>query len=96
MLDVGARGGHVSAAQIIAQLAAASQKLDEAQAKLLAAREDASQARTLVAGALQGSSGQLVGQIDGLVEVLGQVASRPAATKEQVKQTIAKVQALGN
>lgn len=86
----------MSAAQIIVQLAAASHKLDEAQAKLLAAREDASQARTLVAGALQGVSGQLVGQLDGLVEVLGQVASRPAATKEQVKQTIAKVQALGN
>ncbi|MEU7584735.1 DUF6244 family protein [Micromonospora sp. NPDC049230] len=86
----------MSAAQIIAQLAAASQRLDEAQAKLLAAREDASQARTLVAGALQGGSGQLVGQIDGLVEVLGQVASRPAVTNEQVKQTIAKVQALGN
>jgi hypothetical protein len=86
----------VSAAQIIAQLAAASQKLDEAHSGLLTARQAAAEARTLVAGALEGSSGQLTGQIDGLVEAVGQIAGRAPATKEQVQQTIAKVQALGN
>jgi hypothetical protein len=88
-------GGRVSAVQITAQLAAASKKLDEAQAKLAAATQDVNEARTLVSGALVGSSGQLVGMIDRLRDALSQAASMPGATKQQVQATIAKVQALG-
>jgi len=73
----------MSAAQIIAQLNAALQKLEEAQSKVVAAGEAASEARTLVAGALEGSSGQLVSQIDKLIQALSQVAGMHRATKEQ-------------
>lgn len=86
----------MSAEQIIAQLTAASQRLEETHAKLREAGEAAGHARSLVSGALQGSSGQLVGQISGLVEALGQISGRVPATKDQVQQTIAKVKALGN
>ncbi|GGM53871.1 hypothetical protein GCM10011608_43510 [Micromonospora sonchi] len=86
----------MSAAQIIAQLTAASRKLEEAQAQIAAARQNVGEARQLTAGALQGSSGQLTSQFDSLIEVIGQVGTRPAAVKEQVHATIAKVQALGN
>ncbi|MGC4854623.1 DUF6244 family protein [Micromonospora sp. DT4] len=74
----------LSAAQIITRLTAASQKLDEAQAKLLAAKQDTADARTLVAGALEGGSEQLTGQIGGLTEAVGQVASRMPVTKQQI------------
>jgi ATP-dependent phosphoenolpyruvate carboxykinase len=70
--------------------------LDEMNAQLMAARQSAGEARQLVAGALQGSSGQLTAQLDALVEALGQMAGRTPKTKEQVRTTIAKVQALGN
>ncbi|MDG4831636.1 DUF6244 family protein [Solwaraspora sp. WMMD1047] len=86
----------MSAAQIIAQLSAATQKLDETQAKLRSAQQDALQARQLIATALEGSSAQLTGQIDSLVDILSQVAGRTPAVNDQVKKTITKVQALGN
>lgn len=86
----------MSAEQIIAQLTAASQKLEEVQAKLRDAGDAASQARTLVADALRGSSGQLVGQLGSLVDALGQISNRVPATREQVQQTITKVKTLGN
>ncbi|WP_320067583.1 DUF6244 family protein [Micromonospora sp. RTGN7] len=86
----------MSAAQIIAQLAAAAKKLEEAHTNLMAARQAATEAQALVAGALQGSSGQLTGHIHGLAEAIGQVASRTPGAKQQIQTTIAKVQALGN
>lgn len=86
----------MSAEQIIAQLTAASQRLEVAQAKLQEAGEAASQARTLVSTALKGSSGQLASHIGGLVEALGQISSKVPITREQVHQTITKVKALGN
>lgn len=46
----------MSAAQIIARLVAAAQKLDEAKAKSAAAAQDAAEARALVAGALEGAA----------------------------------------
>ena len=86
----------MSAAQIIAQLTAASQSLEVTQAKLQEAGEAASQARTLVSAALQGSSGQLASQIGVLVESLGQISSKVPTARQQVHQTITKVKALGN
>jgi hypothetical protein len=81
---------------MIAQLTTASQRLEEVQAKLREAGEAASQARTLVSTALRGSSEQLAGQINGLVEALGQLSSRVPTVQDQVQQTITKVKALGN
>lgn len=102
-ITLGSHGGSksygedsLSAEQIIAQLTAASQRLEEAQTKLREAGEAASQARTLVAGALRGSSGQLVGQLGSLVDAVGQVSNRTPILREQVQQTITKVKALGN
>lgn len=86
----------MSTAQVIAQLQAASAKLDEASSKITAAREDAAHAGQLVGVALQGSSGQLASMINQLVEALGQISTRPTAAKEHVQNTITKVQALGN
>jgi hypothetical protein len=86
----------LSAEQMIAQLTTASQRLEEVQVKLREAGEAASQARNLVSAALQGSSGQLVAQISGLVEALGQMSTRVPPTRDQVQQTITKVKALGN
>nr|MDT0659332.1 DUF6244 family protein [Micromonospora sp. DSM 115978] len=86
----------MSAAQIIAQLSAATGKLDETQARLRAAQQDAMQARQLVTSALEGGSTQLTSQIDGLVDILSQIAGRIPAVADQVKKTITKVQALGN
>lgn len=89
-------GEDMSAAQIIAQLQAAVRKLEEAQRQVGAARQAASEARQFVASALEGSSGQLVGQIERLIQALSQAGQLPAATKEQVEATIRKTQALGN
>lgn len=87
----------VSAAQIIAKLAAASQKLDEAKAKTAAAAQDAAEARTLVAGALEGvAAGPLVGMIDAYRQALAQASQGGEPAKQHVQETIAKVRALGN
>lgn len=101
-ITLGSHGGSksygedsLSAERIIAQLTAASQRLEEAQTRLREAGEAASQARTLVAGALRGSSGQLVGQLGSLVDAVGQVSNRTPILREQVQQTITKVKALG-
>ncbi|MFF0153254.1 DUF6244 family protein [Micromonospora sp. NPDC005203] len=87
----------VSAAQIIARLAAASQKLDEAKAKTAAAAQDAAEARALVAGALEGvAAGPLVGMIDSYRQALAQASQGGDPAKQHVQETIAKVRALGN
>jgi hypothetical protein len=87
----------VSAAEMIARLTAATQKLQEAQAKAAAAAQDASEARTLVAGALEGAAaGQLVSMIDNVRENLSRAGAAAAPASEQVKQTIARIQSLGN
>jgi hypothetical protein len=87
----------MSAAEIIAKLMAASQKLDEARSKAAAAAQDANEARTLVAGALEGAAaGQLVSMIDNVRENLSRAGQAAAPATEQVKQTVARVQALGN
>lgn len=86
----------VSAAQIIARLAAASQKLDEAKAKTAAAAQDAAEARALVAGALEGvAAGPLVGMIDAYRQALAQASQGGDPAKQHVQETIAKVRALG-
>jgi hypothetical protein len=82
---------------MIAKLMAASQKLDEARSKAAAAAQDASEARSLVGGALEGAAaGQLISMIDNVRESLSQAGQAAAPATQQVKQTIAKVQALGN
>ncbi|TDB83703.1 hypothetical protein E1091_18060 [Micromonospora fluostatini] len=87
----------MSAAQMLARLAAASQKLDEAKAKTVAAAQDLEEARSLVAGALEGvAAGQLRGIIDAYRQALGQAAQGGEPAKHQVQQTMARVQALGN
>lgn len=86
----------MSTAQIVAQLSAASQKLDEVEQRVRAAVEETNAARGLVSSALEGSSGQLVAMFDRIREALGQVSSVSGVTKEQVQATIAKAQALGN
>ncbi|GAB3940942.1 hypothetical protein GCM10027614_25420 [Micromonospora vulcania] len=76
----------VSAAQIIARLAAASQKLDEAKAKTAAAAQDAAEARALVAGALEGvAAGPLVGMIDATVSSRRRLraVTRPSSTSRR-------------
>ncbi|GAB3802860.1 DUF6244 family protein [Micromonospora zhanjiangensis] len=87
----------MSAAEMIARLTAATQKLNEAKAKAAAAAQDANEARTLVAGALEGAaSKQLVDMVGGVVEHLSHAGQAAASTTQQVQQTIARVQALGN
>ncbi|MCK1847449.1 DUF6244 family protein, partial [Micromonospora sp. R42004] len=90
-------GGVVSAAEIIARLAAAAQKLDEAKARTAAAAQDAAEARALVAGALEGATaGPLIGVIDSYRQALAQAAQGGEPARQHVQETIAKVQALGN
>ncbi|MFJ8578742.1 DUF6244 family protein [Micromonospora sp. NPDC093277] len=87
----------MSAAQIIAKLAAAVQKLDEAKAKTAAAAQDAAEARALVTGALEGAAaGPLVGVIDAYRQALAQAAQGGGPARQHVQETIAKVQALGH
>ncbi|MFI6762546.1 DUF6244 family protein [Micromonospora sp. NPDC050417] len=86
----------MSTAQIVAQLSAASQKLDEIEQRVRAAVEETNAARGLVASALEGGSGQLTGMFDRIREALGQASSVTGVTKEHVQATIAKAQALGN
>ena len=87
----------MSAAEIIAKLQAAGRKLEEAKAKAAAAAQDANEARTLVAGALEGSAaGPLVGMIDKVRESLSQASGTAGPATQQVQETITKVQALGN
>jgi hypothetical protein len=90
------RGGLLSAEQMIAQLTAASQRLGEAHARLQDATKAVGDAQTMVSGALQGSSGQLVAQIRGLIEALVQISASVPKTQEHVQQTITRVKALGN
>jgi len=87
----------VSAGEVIARLMAATQKLDEARAKTAAAAQDAAEARQLVEGALQGiPAGPLLGMIDAYRQSLMQAAGQGEPAKQQVQETITKVQALGN
>ncbi|WP_406042769.1 DUF6244 family protein [Micromonospora sp. NBC_00898] len=87
----------MSAAQIMARLAAAAQKLDEAKAKTAAAAQDAAEARALVAGALEGvAAGPLIGVIDAYRQALAQAAQGGEPAKQHVQETIARVQALGS
>ncbi|WFF06211.1 DUF6244 family protein [Micromonospora sp. WMMD1076] len=87
----------MSAAEVIARLAAAAQKLDEAKARTAAAAQDAAEARALVAGALEGATaGPLIGVIDAYRQALAQAAQGGEPARQHVRETIAKVQALGN
>ncbi len=87
----------MSAAEMIARLAAAAQKLEEAKAKTAAAAQDAAEARQLVAGALQGAAaGPLISMIDSYRQALAQAAQGSEPAKQQVQETITKVRALGN
>lgn len=87
----------MSAAQIMARLVAASQKLDEAKAKTAAAAQDAAEARALVADALEGvAGGPLIGVIDAYRQALMQAAQGGEPAKQHVQETITKVQALGS
>jgi hypothetical protein len=88
----------MSSAQIIAQLAAAAQKLDEARAQAAAAAQAATQARDMVGNALQGStSGPLLQYLSQLVEALNAIAGeRVGGAKDKIQQTIAQTRALGN
>ncbi|MGK5442507.1 DUF6244 family protein [Micromonospora sp. URMC 105] len=87
----------MSAAQVIARLAAAAQKLDEAKTKTAAAAQDAAEARELVAGALEGvAAGPLIGMLDAYRQALTQAAQGAGPATQQVQETIAKVRALGS
>lgn len=87
----------MSAAEMISKLQAAAHKLDEAKSKAAAATQDANEARTLVAGALEGSAaGPLVGTIDRIRDSLHQAAGAVDPARQHVQQTIEKAQALGN
>ncbi|MFE9689966.1 DUF6244 family protein [Micromonospora sp. NPDC005806] len=87
----------MSAAQIIARLAAAAQKLDEAKAKAAAAAQDVAEARVLVAGALEGvAAGPLIGVIDAYRQALAQAVQGGGPARQHLEETIAKVQALGS
>lgn len=82
---------------MIAKLAAASQKLDEARAKTAAAAGDAAEARSLVAGALQGvAAGPLIDMIDSYRQALAQAVQGGQPARQQLQETISKVRALGN
>lgn len=87
----------MNAGELVARLQAAARKLEEARSKASAAAQDATEARTLVAGALEGvSAGQLVAVIDKVRESLSQAAGTVAPAQQQVRETISRVQALGN
>jgi hypothetical protein len=86
----------MSTAEIIARLTAATQKLDQAKAKAAAAANDAAEAKTLVAGALQGSSaGALLSHIDKVIQLLHESASAAGPARQRMEETISKAQALG-
>jgi hypothetical protein len=87
----------MSAADIIAGLTGADQKLDQARAQAMAAVQHAAEARTLVVGALEGvSAGQLVSLIGQVIESLRQAAQEVDPAKKGIQETIARVRALGN
>ncbi|GGM21864.1 MULTISPECIES: DUF6244 family protein [Micromonospora] len=87
----------MSAGQVLARLAAAAQKLDEAKAKTVAAVQDVEEARNLTAGALEGIGGaQLIGIIDACRQALGQAAQAADPAKQHVQETMTRVQALGS
>jgi hypothetical protein len=87
----------MNAAEMIARLSAAGEKLTQAQAAAMAAAQRANEARVLVAGALEGGApGQLIGLIDRVRESLAQAGSTAEPAKNGVQETIAKVKALGN
>jgi predicted ATPase len=87
----------VSAAEFMARLAAAGQKLSEAQAKAAAAAQDANEARSLVAGALEGAAaGQLISAIDSVRDNLSRAAGTVGPAQQGVQETISRVRALGN
>ncbi|MEV0329492.1 DUF6244 family protein [Micromonospora echinospora] len=86
-----------SAAEMIAMLSAASQKLDEARAKTAGAAQDVAEARTFVSRALDGvGAGPLVGMIDAYRQALVQAAQGGDPAQQHVQETIAKIHALGN
>ncbi|WKU07497.1 DUF6244 family protein [Micromonospora sp. HUAS LYJ1] len=87
----------MSAAEMIAKLAVAAQKLDEARAKTASAAQDAAEARALVAGALQGvAAGPLIGMIDNYRQALDRAVQGGQPARQQVEETITKVRTLGN
>jgi hypothetical protein len=96
IVDGSTGGGLLSAEQMIAQLTAASQRLGEAHARLQDATKATCDAQTMMSGAPQGSSGQLVAQIRGLIETLVQISASVPKTQEHVQQTITRVKAPGN
>ncbi len=86
-----------SAAEMIAKLSAASQKLEEARAKTAGAAQDVAEARALVASALEGvGAGPLVGVIDAYRQALMQAAQGSEPARQHVQETITKIHALGN
>ncbi|WBB80068.1 DUF6244 family protein [Micromonospora sp. WMMD882] len=91
-------GGRVSsAAEMIARLSQASQKLDEARAKTVAATQDVTEARTLVAAALEGADpGPLIGVIDAYGQALTQAAQNVGPVRQHLQETITRAQSLGN
>lgn len=85
-----------NAQEIIQKLTAANQKLEQAHAKAVAAAKDAAEARTLVAGALHGSSGQLAALLTQVQESFAESAKRVAPARQRIQETITRTQALGN
>ncbi|WBB79302.1 DUF6244 family protein [Micromonospora sp. WMMD882] len=87
----------MSAAEIIARLSEAGQSLQQAQAQVTAAVQNAENARILVAGALDGAaSDKLIATIDAAREQIGQAIGSVGPAQQGIQETIAKVRALGN
>jgi hypothetical protein len=81
---------------MLARLTAAAQRLDEATARTAAAAQDVEEARSLVAGALEGvAASQLVGVLEAYRDALMRATQGGEPAKNQVRETMARVQALG-
>ncbi|WP_373868395.1 DUF6244 family protein [Micromonospora yangpuensis] len=90
-------GGLVSVAQILAGLAGALRKLNDARAKISAAAEDTEQARTHTAAALEGvTSGRPMSAVTAYQMALTEAAESILPAIQHVEETVGQVYALGN
>jgi hypothetical protein len=87
----------MSTEEIISGLMAANQRLDRARTQAAAAAQEVTEAGSLVAAQLRGSSaGPLLAMISKVRENLNEAAKGIQPAKQAIDQTISQAKALGN